>query len=46
MPATSPGSLSDEHYAAIVAYILDANDYPAAFPLDRQTMKDRAVAPR
>lgn len=29
MPETSPGSLSDEDYADILAYLLRLNDYPA-----------------
>ena len=30
MPATNPGSLTDETYADIVAYLLKMNKYPAA----------------
>jgi hypothetical protein len=29
MPPANPGSLSDETYANILAYILQVNDYPA-----------------
>ena len=29
MPPASPGSLSDETYASLVAYILQVNDYAA-----------------
>jgi mono/diheme cytochrome c family protein len=45
MPQSAPGTLSDDNYAAIVAYILSANGHSAAVPLDRQTMKTMSVIP-
>lgn len=39
MPPTAPATLSDDQYAAIVSYILHANNNPARVTLDRQTMK-------
>jgi plastocyanin len=44
MPQSAPGSLSDETYAAIVAYLLAVNNHPASATLDRQTMKGLMVA--
>jgi len=44
MPQSDPGSLSDEGYAAIVAYVLDANGNGAANPLDRQSMRGITIA--
>ena len=46
MPPTAPGALSDDSYAAIVAYILYSNDNPASSTLDRATMKHLAVTTR
>ena len=43
MPLNAPGSLGEVTYAAIVSFILDANENPASVILDRSTMKDRAV---
>lgn len=43
MPPAAPSTLSDASYAAIVAYILYANDNPAAVALDRVTMKGLTV---
>jgi quinohemoprotein ethanol dehydrogenase len=45
MPQSAPGTLSDDNYAAIVAYILSANGHPLVVPLDRQTMKSLSVIP-
>jgi quinohemoprotein ethanol dehydrogenase len=44
MPQSDPGSLSDETYAAIVAYVLDANGNGAAETLDRQSMRRITIA--
>lgn len=40
MPETSPGSLADEDYADILAYLLRLNDYPAG---DAELPADRSV---
>jgi plastocyanin len=39
MPQSDPGSLSEETYAAIVAYVLDLNGNGAANALTRQSMQ-------
>ena len=41
MPEDAPGRLSDEEYTDVVAYILDANDYPAGeteLPADKTAL--------
>ena len=41
MPADDPGRLSDEEYTDVVAYLLDANDYPAGdqeLPADKTAL--------
>jgi outer membrane protein assembly factor BamB/cytochrome c5 len=43
MPPTAPGTLSEERYAAIVSYLLNANDQPAPRILDRQSMKSLTI---
>lgn len=40
MPETSPGSLDDDDYADILAYLLRLNDYPAG---DAELPADRSV---
>ncbi len=45
MPQSAPGTLSEENYAAIVAYILHANGNAAATPLNRETMQRISIAP-
>jgi alcohol dehydrogenase (cytochrome c) len=45
MPATAPGSLSDDSYRAIVAYILHCNGNDPSIPLDRLTMKRLSATP-
>jgi quinohemoprotein ethanol dehydrogenase len=44
MPAAAPGTLTEDNYTAIVAYILYANDRPPLVTLSRQTMKGLAIA--
>jgi quinohemoprotein ethanol dehydrogenase len=44
MPQSDPGSLSDDAYAAIVAYVLDANGNGASKTLDRQNMPEFPIA--
>jgi len=44
MPQSEPGSLSDDAYAAIVAYVLDANGNGAVNTLDRQNMPGFPIA--
>jgi len=43
MPQSAPGSLSDQNYAAVVAYLLDANGNAAPNPLDRQGMRGISI---
>jgi quinohemoprotein ethanol dehydrogenase len=43
MPQSAPSTLSNETYAAIVAYILAVNNNPASVALDRQTMKGLTI---
>ena len=41
MPEDAPGRLTDEEYTDVVAYLLDANDYPAgeeALPADKTVL--------
>ena len=41
MPEDGPGRLTDEEYTDVVAYLLDANDYPAGemeLPADKTTL--------
>ena len=41
MPEDGPGRLSDEEYTDVVAYLLDANDYPAGeaeLPTDKMAL--------
>jgi hypothetical protein len=47
MPQDNPGGLWGEEYAAILAYILEENDFPAgAEALDRGALADiRVIAP-
>jgi quinohemoprotein ethanol dehydrogenase len=45
MPQSAPGILSDDDYAAIIAYILSANGHSVDMKLDRQTMKTLSVIP-
>jgi plastocyanin/cytochrome c553 len=45
MPQSAPGSLSDDNYAAIIAYILNANGHPGDVTLDQRTMKTLSVIP-
>jgi polyvinyl alcohol dehydrogenase (cytochrome) len=47
MPKNQPGSLSDDAYSAITAYILSANDFPAGTePLpDRRDVLDKIAIP-
>jgi quinohemoprotein ethanol dehydrogenase len=44
MPATAPGTLSDDQYAAIVAYLLRANGNAASVTLDPRTMKGLTIS--
>jgi mono/diheme cytochrome c family protein len=49
MPADNPGSLTREDVAALIAYFLSMNDYPAGqTPLSgaTETLKSITVAPR
>ena len=45
MPQSAPGTLSDDNYTAIVAYILSSNGRSLAVPLDCQSMKTMSVIP-
>jgi hypothetical protein len=41
MPEDGPGRLTDEEYIDVVAYLLDANDYPAGeedMPADKAAL--------
>ena len=41
MPEDGPGRLTDEEYTDVVAYLLDANDYPAGdqeLPADKTAL--------
>jgi hypothetical protein len=41
MPEDGPGRLTDEEYTDLVAFLLDANDYPAGdaeLPADKATL--------
>ncbi len=47
MPTDNPGSLSQQSYAAILAYILQQNDYPsgaAELPYNAAALDDIAIA--
>jgi outer membrane protein assembly factor BamB/cytochrome c5 len=44
MPQSEPGSLSDESYAAIIAYMLNANGSSVTQSLDRRSMQGIAIA--
>ena len=49
MPEADPGSLSPREYAAVVAYLLQLNDYPAgeaALPADRRALERLEIAAR
>jgi S-disulfanyl-L-cysteine oxidoreductase SoxD len=39
MPTGAAGSLTDDAYLDIAAYLLQANEMPAAKPLSRDTLK-------
>jgi outer membrane protein assembly factor BamB/plastocyanin/cytochrome c5 len=45
MPQGAPNSLSEESYAALVAYILQSNDHPFKGTLDPQSMKGLGINP-
>ncbi len=49
MPEADPGSLSPREYAAVVAYLLQLNGYPAgeaALPADRRALEGLEIAAR
>ena len=49
MPLDAPGSLKPEHFAALIAYFLQMNEYPAgatALSGEDEALKAIMVAPR